>query len=124
MNLRNRVQLIGNLGTNPQVRDFENGKKMARFTVATSDIYKKDGKFVKSTQWHNVIAWGKTAEIAEKNLKIGAEVVIEGCLLNNKFEDREGKTKHISEILAESVMFRNIKNAIESNKLKSSEKRA
>lgn len=70
--LRNRVQLIGNLGMDPEVKDFDKGKKMAKFSVATSQSYQNSsGEWVKDTQWHNIIAWGKLAETAEKYLKKG-----------------------------------------------------
>jgi single-strand DNA-binding protein len=68
--LKNRVQLIGNLGKDPEVRSFDNGKKVARFTMATSDTYKKEGgEKVTETQWHNIVAWNGTATIVEKYLK-------------------------------------------------------
>lgn len=112
MNLRNRVQLIGNLGSDPKVREFETGKKMARFSVATTDVIKKDGKFEKTVSWHNVTAWGNNAEIAEKNLVTGTEVIIEGRLVSSQYNDKSGTTRKISEIIAESLMYRNIKHAI------------
>jgi single-strand DNA-binding protein len=105
MNLRNRVQLIGNLGANPQVRVFENGNKMVRFTVATTDVYKKDDKLIKETQWHNVVTWEKTAEIAEKNLIVGSEVVIDGRLIQRSYLDKDGVKKYITEVVANTIMF-------------------
>ncbi|HOZ30921.1 MAG TPA: single-stranded DNA-binding protein [Bacteroidales bacterium] len=115
MNLRNRVQLIGNLGSDPKVRVFETGKKMARFSVATTDVIKKDGKFEKAVSWHNVTAWGNNAEIAEKNLVTGTEVIIEGRLISSQYNDKSGNPRRISEIIAESLMYRNIKHAISKN---------
>jgi len=115
MNLRNRVQLIGNLGSDPKVKEFESGKKMARFSVATTDVIKKDGKFEKAVCWHNVTAWGNNAEIAEKNLVTGTEVIIEGHLVSNQYNDKSGNPRKISEIIAESLLYRNIKHAISKN---------
>ena len=79
--LRNRVQLIGHLGNDPQVKSFDNGNKVVKLTVATNSTYNnKAGERVQDTQWHNVVMWGKTAEIAEKYLQKGQEVAIEGKL--------------------------------------------
>lgn len=81
--LRNKVQLIGNLGNAPEVKTTENGKKLATFSIATSESYRNaKGEKVKDTQWHRVVAWGKVAEIAEKYLEKGKEVAIEGKLVN------------------------------------------
>ena len=80
--LKNKVQLIGNLGNNPEIRTTEGGKKMARFSVATNETYRTaKGEKVTETQWHNLIAWGKVADIAEQFLSKGSEVAIEGKLL-------------------------------------------
>jgi single-strand DNA-binding protein len=106
MNLRNRVQLIGNLGSNPIVKVFESGNKMARFSIATSDTYKKDGKFINDTQWHTIVTWGKTAEIAEKNLQIGCEVVVDGRLNTRKYVDKNGNNQIITEVIAHTIIYR------------------
>jgi single-strand DNA-binding protein len=112
MNLKNRVQLIGNVGSEPQVREFKSGKKMARFSVATDDIKRIDGKFVKHTQWHSVTVWNKYADIAQNKITVGTEVVIEGRVINNEYSDKKGNMHKVSEILAESLICRNIKHAI------------
>ena len=79
--LRNKVQLIGNLGNDPEVKTFDKGKKLAKMSIATNESYRNaKGELVKETQWHNLIAWGKTADIIEKHLKKGSEVAID-CLL-------------------------------------------
>src|SRR5207244_63166 len=79
--LKNKVQLIGNLGKAPEVRNAEKGKKMVRFSVATNESYRDAaGEKVNETQWHNLVAWGKLADIAEKYLAKGTEVAIEGKL--------------------------------------------
>lgn len=111
MNLRNRVQLIGNVGSEPQVKEFQSGKKMARFRMATDDVKKVNGKFIKHTEWHNVTAWGKIADLTKENIQVGTEVLITGRVINNSFKDKDGNMRKISEILAESLIYRNIKNA-------------
>ncbi len=124
MNLRNRVQLIGNLGADPKVREFESGKKMARFSVATTDVIKKDGKFEKSVCWHNVTAWGNVADIAEKYLVTGTEVIIEGRLVSDSYTDKSGNPRKISEILAESLLYRNIKSVVSKSNVDNGQVRA
>jgi single-strand DNA-binding protein len=97
--LKNKVQLIGNLGDKPEVKNTENGKKLVTFRVATNETYRNTkGERVTETQWHRVIAWGKVAEIAEKYLDKGREVAIEGKLINRSYTDKEGKKKYVSEI--------------------------
>ena len=97
--LVNKVQLIGNLGKEPEVKTLESGKKMARFSVATSESYRNaKGEKVTETQWHNLVAWGKLAEIVEKYLVKGKEVAIEGKLINRSYNDKEGNKKYITEI--------------------------
>ena len=105
--LRNRVQLIGNLGMDPEVKSFDGGRKLAKFSVATSQGYTNSkGEKVKDTQWHNIIAWGKLAETAEKYLKKGSEVALEGKLVYRTYENKEGQTRYITEIvLNEFMMF-------------------
>ena len=97
--LRNKVQLIGNLGMNPEIKTLDGGRKLAKMSIATNESYKNTkGEFVKETQWHNLIAWGKTAEIIEKLFKKGSEVAIEGKLINRNYTDKEGIKKYITEI--------------------------
>ena len=109
MNLRNRVQLIGNLGAAPVVRDFGNNKKLARFSVATTDVFKKGNDLIKDTQWHNIVAWDKLADIAEKNLRTGTEVVIDGRLMRRSYEDTRGFKQYITEIVVETLLYNNSK---------------
>ena len=98
--LKNKVQLIGNLGNAPEVRSTEAGKKLVRFSVATNEQYKNaKGERVTETQWHNLIAWGKVADIAEKFLLKGTEVAIEGKLINRNYMDKEGNKKYVTEII-------------------------
>ena len=104
--LKNKVQLIGNLGNVPEVRNTESGKKLARFSIATSETYRNaKGEKVKETQWHNLIAWGKVAEIAEKYLTKGTEVAIEGKLMNNNYTDKDGNKKYSTEIQVHELLL-------------------
>lgn len=104
--LRNSVQLIGHLGNDPETKNLDNGKMLTKFSMATSESYKNsEGERVQDTQWHNIIAWGKTAEIASTYLKKGSEVAIEGKLIHRSYETAEGERKYITEInLNEMVM--------------------
>jgi single-strand DNA-binding protein len=106
--LRNKVQLIGNLGQNPEIRTFDNGKAMARFSLATTDSYRDaSGKKITETQWHKLVAWGALAKTVEKYLIKGSEVAVEGKLTHRTYEDKEGKKCYFTEIsLTEMVMLR------------------
>jgi single-strand DNA-binding protein len=102
--LRNRVQLIGRLGNDPEIRNFEKGSKMARLSLATSETYTaKDGKKTEETQWHNLVVWGKLSEVCEKYLKKGKEVAVEGKLTYNTWQDKEGKMRTNPEIRVTSI---------------------
>lgn len=104
--LKNKVQLIGNLGHAPEVRSTENGKKLARFSVATNEQYKNSkGEKVIETQWHQLVAWGRVAEIVEKFLGKGSEVAIEGKLVNRSYTDKEGNKKYVSEIQVSELLM-------------------
>jgi single-strand DNA-binding protein len=98
-NLRNTVTLIGRLGQNPEIIKFDNGNSKATFSLATNESYKnKDGEKVESTEWHRLTIWGKRVETAEKYLKKGMEIVVEGRLTYNKWEDKEGAKHSTTEI--------------------------
>ncbi|SHG72922.1 single-stranded DNA-binding protein [Flagellimonas flava] len=104
--LRNKVQLIGNLGNDPEVVILESGSKLAKFSVATNETYKNaEGEKVTDTQWHNVVAWGKTAEIAENYLVKGKEVAIEGKLVNRSYETKEGEKRYVTEIKCNELLM-------------------
>lgn len=104
--LKNKVQLIGNLGKDPEIRNMTSGKIKASFPLATSEVYKnKDGEKVTDTQWHNVIAWGKTAEVAENYLQKGNRIAVEGRLVHRSYETKDGAKKYITEIVASSLMM-------------------
>jgi len=106
--LRNSVRLIGNLGANPEVKEFEKGKKLARLALATNETFTNaKGEKVTETCWHNLIAWGKTAEIAEKYLSKGSEVAIEGKLTSRNYTTKEGEKKYVTEIVVNELLFLN-----------------
>lgn len=96
--LRNSVQLIGRLGKDPEVKTFGD-KKKATFSIATSDSYKNQkGEKVEDTQWHNIVIWGKLAGVAEKYLKKGQEVCIEGRLVHRDYETNNGEKRYFTEV--------------------------
>lgn len=101
----NKVILIGNLGKDPEVRHLSNGNMVTTIPVATSDSYKDktSGEYVEVTDWHNVVLWRKLAEIAEKFLKKGSKVYIEGKLKTRSWQDNEGNTKYTTEIIADEM---------------------
>ncbi|XRE42986.1 Single-stranded DNA-binding protein [Tenacibaculum discolor] len=104
--LKNRVQLIGNLGNTPEIITLESGKKLAKFSIATNETYKNaQGEKVTDTQWHNVVAWNKTAEIIEKYLEKGKEVMIEGKLTSRSFDDNEGNKRYITEVICTELLM-------------------
>ena len=105
--LRNRVQLIGNLGQNPEIKNLEGGKKLAKMNLATNETYtNQKGEKVTETQWHSVIAWGKLAELIEKYLSKGQEVAVEGKLIHRNYTDREGIIRYITEVqMTEMLML-------------------
>lgn len=104
--IKNKVQLIGNLGNDPEIINLESGKRLAKFTIATNENYKNNkGEKVTDTQWHNVIAWGKTAEIIEKYLTKGKEVAIEGKLTSRSYETKEGEKRYITEVVCNELLM-------------------
>lgn len=104
--MKNRVQLIGNVGNDPEIKTLENGKKLAHLTVATNDRYTNDkGEKVEQTEWHRVTAWGKTAEIIEKYVVKGKEVAIEGKLTHRSYDDKNGGKKYITEVVVNEILL-------------------
>ncbi len=104
--LRNRVQLIGRLGNDPEIRNLEKGNKMARLSLATNDSYiGKDGKKTEETQWHNLVVWGKLSDICEKYLKKGMEVAIEGKLTYRTWKDKEEVQHYSTEIIVNDLLM-------------------
>ncbi len=103
--LRNSVQLIGRLGKDPEVKSFGE-KKRATFSIATTEVYKNQkGEKVQDTQWHNVVIWGKLAGIAEKYLRKGAEVAVEGRLIHRMYENQDGEKRYITEISVNDLVM-------------------
>lgn len=112
--LRNSVSLIGHLGKDPEVKTYGSHKKAA-FSIATTDTYKNQkGEKVQDTQWHNIVIWGKLAGVAEKYLKKGQEVVVEGKLVHRVYETSGGEKKYITEVnVNDMMMMGNKKNQAE-----------
>jgi single-strand DNA-binding protein len=104
--LRNKVQLIGNLGNDPEIVNLESGKTLAKFSVATNESYKNaQGEKVTDTQWHNIVAWGKTAQIIEKYVGKGKEVAIEGKLTTRSWEDKDGVKRYSTEVVCSELLI-------------------
>lgn len=104
--LRNSVRLIGHLGNQPEMKEFGNGKRLVRFSLATNESHRNEnGERVTDTSWHNLIAWGKTAEIAGKYLKKGKEVAIKGRLQQRHYEDKDGNTRYITEVVVNELLM-------------------
>ena len=107
----NKVILIGNLGRDPEVRKLENGATLASFSIATSESYtdKQSGKKIENTEWHDVVVWRGLAEVAEKFLKKGTKIYVEGRLKKRSWQDREGNTRYSVEIIGdENQIFKKI----------------
>ena len=105
-NLRNQVQLIGNLGSNPIVKELSNGNKVARITIATNEQYTNNkGEIIKETQWHTLVAWNNQAVFAEKYLEKGKEICVSGKLNNRSYEDSEGNMRYVTEIVVNNFLL-------------------
>lgn len=103
--LKNKVQLIGNLGGAPEVKTTDTGKKLARFSIATNEVYRNTkGEKVKETTWHSLVAWGKIAGIVEKYLNKGSEVAIEGKLISRSYT-KDGIKKFITEVQVNELLM-------------------
>ncbi|MFH6997772.1 single-stranded DNA-binding protein [Flavobacterium sp. FlaQc-57] len=104
--MKNRVQLIGNVGQDPEIKTLENGKKLAHLTIATNDSYKNDkGEKIEQTEWHRLTAWGKTAEIIEKYVVKGKEVAIDGKLTHRTYDDKNGEKRFITEVVINEILL-------------------
>jgi single-strand DNA-binding protein len=104
--LKNRVQLIGHVGQEPEVKTLEGGKKLANLSLATNEVYyKENGDKVEQTYWHRITAWGKTAEIIEKYVVKGKELAITGKLSTRNYEDKNGEKRYITEIVATEILL-------------------
>ncbi len=115
-NLRNHVQLMGYLGTDPEVKTFESGKKKTSFRLATNERFKNtEGEMVDDTQWHNISAWGKLGEIMSLHLKKGTEVIISGKISYSNYKDSTGNVKYVTEIKSDSMEIITKKSAKSAN---------
>ncbi len=104
--LRNRVNLIGNLGQDPEIKNLDSGKKLTKFTLATTEEFKNaEGQKVKETTWHNIVAWNGLAELAGRYLKKGGQVAVEGRIVYRNYEDKNGVTKYVTEIVIHDLLF-------------------
>jgi single-strand DNA-binding protein len=104
--MKNRVQLIGNVGNDPVIKSFEGGRKLANLTIATNDSYKNDkGERVDVTGWHPVVAWGKTAEIIEKFVTKGKQIAIDGKLTHRSYDDKNGEKRYVTEVVVNEIML-------------------
>ena len=100
----NKVILVGNLGSDPEIRTIESGAKVANFSIATSERFKdKNGNPVERTEWHNIVLWRGLAEIAEKYLKKGSQVFIEGKLRTRSWDDQNGNKRYTTEVLGDNM---------------------
>jgi len=105
-NLSNNVQLIGNLGNEPQIKTFDSGKTMASLSVATTDYYtNQQGQKVNDTQWHQLVAWGKTAEFIKNYVSKGNRVAISGKLVHRSYTDKENQVRYVTEIVINEILI-------------------
>jgi single-strand DNA-binding protein len=106
--LKNNVSLIGNLGQAPEVTNFDSGKKVARFRLATNSSFKnKEGEWEDKTQWHTIVAWNKTADLCNKLLVKGTEVILQGELQNDEYKDKNGNKRTATKIVVREFMVVN-----------------
>jgi single-strand DNA-binding protein len=104
--LKNNVQLIGNVGQEPTIATLESGKKVARLSLATNESYRDNkGEKQSTTDWHNLVAWGKTADIIEKYVTKGKEIAIGGKLTSRSYEDKEGIKRYVTEVVANELLL-------------------
>ncbi len=104
--LKNRIQLIGRLGKDPEFRLLDSGKHVVNFSMATSDSYKNAaGEKTIETQWHQIVAWGGLAEIADKYLRKGSEVAVQGKLIHRSYEGPDGKKRYVTEVIADEILL-------------------
>ncbi|WP_298395559.1 single-stranded DNA-binding protein [Flavobacterium sp.] len=104
--IKNKVQLIGHVGQEPEIKTFDGGKKVANITIATNESYTNTkGEMVENTEWHRITAWGKVADIIEKYVIKGKEIAIEGKLTHRSYDDKEGNKRYITEIVANELLL-------------------
>lgn len=104
--LRNKVQLIGHVGNDPEIKTFESERKKANLTLATNEVYRNDrGEKIEETQWHRVIAWGKNAEIIEKYVTKGKEIAVGGKLVHRSYEDKNNEKRYVTEVIVSDLLL-------------------
>jgi single-strand DNA-binding protein len=119
----NKVILVGNLGKDPEVRHLEGGAVVAKFPLATSESYKtKDGQRIDQTEWHNIVMWRGLAESAEKYLRKGSLVYVEGKIRTRSWDDKEGNKRYSTEIIADTMTMLSSKRTEESQQGSSEQK--
>ncbi len=102
--LRNTVQLIGKLGANPDVKTFDGGSKVAKFSIAVNEYFKNNkGESTEKTSWHTIVTWGKLADFVENYLQKGKEVVCQGRLSTRNYEAKDGTKRTVTEIIANEI---------------------
>ena len=117
--LRNKVSLIGRLGANPEVLKFESGRTLARFTLATNEPIKINGTWQEQTQWHSITAWGKTAEIIQRILNKGQEIMMEGRLVQQNYETKTGEKRFGTTVeLKEFLLLNSAERKLEKSTIK------
>ena len=103
--LKNSVRLVGNLGMDPEVKSFDNNRKLAKLAIATNETYKNDkGEKVTDTQWHNLVLWGAQAKLAEDLLKKGDEIAVEGRLASRSYVDKDGNKRYSTEVVVNEFL--------------------
>jgi len=104
--MRNKVQLIGHVGQEPEIKTIESGKKVAKFSLATNENYTNSkGEKVEQTEWHRLTAWGKTAEIIEKYVTKGKEIAIEGKLTHRSYDDKNGEKRYVTDVVVSELLL-------------------
>ncbi|MFM1745348.1 MAG: single-stranded DNA-binding protein [Bacteroidota bacterium] len=106
--MSNKVNLIGHLGFNPEIKNLNNGRKLAKVSIATNDNFKTtEGERVNQTQWHSLVAFGKTAELFERFTRVGTRIAVDGKLMNRNFIDKAGQKRTVTEVHVNEIMILN-----------------
>jgi len=102
----NKAILIGNVGKDPEIRYLEGGTAVANFSLATTEFYKsRDGESTSSTEWHNIVAWRQLAELADKYIRKGRQIYVEGRITTRQWEDKDGNKRYTTEIVANTIQL-------------------
>jgi single-strand DNA-binding protein len=104
--MKNKVQLIGHVGQDPEIKTLEGGRKVANLSIATNEVYYKDnGDKVEKTEWHRVSVWGKLADIIESYVTKGKEIAIQGKLTHRSYDDKDGQKRYVTEVIANELLL-------------------